>query len=206
MKRTLIALVVAAFAATGALAAPSEIGGVTLAQVSTTQPSIVVQNPPATYDQPTPPTKSTITIKGGDLAAQILDWFYVAFGGILSAGVMALIYKVFGYFGIKTTDIQRAQLEAVVVNGLSSGAAQAQMRLRATDKLDITSKNEIVNAAIDYTQRHAAETIRALGLDPKSGEAVEAIRARIEKVLNDPSTPTPPAITPPSGQPLAPTA
>jgi hypothetical protein len=120
----------------------------------------------------------------------------VAFGTAIAGAVLWLITRVLGWFGIQTTDMQRAQLQAIVVNGLNAAAAKAQVSLRSTDKLDFSSKSAIVNDAVQYAQDHAAETIKALGLDPKSGEAVEAIRARIETALNDPNTPTPPAITP----------
>lgn len=124
------------------------------------------------------------------------SWLQVAFGTAIAGAVLWLITRVLGWFGIQTTDMQRAQLQAIVVNGLNAAAAKAQVSLRSTDKLDFSSKSAIVNDAVQYAQDHAAETIKALGLDPKSGEAVEAIRARIETALNDPNTPTPPAITP----------
>ena len=159
---------------------------------------------------PTEPAQVTTTVKGGSLLADIVQWFWLAFGTVVTGAIMGLIYKVFAYFGIQVEGAQRAQLQAVVVNGLNSAAAKAQASLRDNEKLDIDLKGQIVADAIEYTQAHAAETIKALGLDPNSGDAVEAIRARIETALNDPKTPTPPAITPPEGkpnpQPLAPNA
>lgn len=150
-----------------------------------------------------PNTTTTVTVRGGDLAAKILDWFWVAFGGSIGLIGTAVLYKIFNYFGIQTTEMQRAQLQSVIVNGLNAGAARAQAQLRNSDKLDISVKSQIVQDAIVYTQNHAQETIKALGLDPKSGDAVETIRARIETALNDPATPTPAAITPPEGKPAA---
>lgn len=150
-----------------------------------------------------PNTTTTVTVRGGDLAAKILDWFWVAFGGSIGLLGTAVLYKIFGYFGIQTTEMQRAQLQAVIVNGLNAGAAKAQAQLRGSDKLDLSVKNQVVIDAIAYTQAHAQETIKALGLDPKSGDAVDAIRARIETALNDPASPTPAAITPPEGRPAA---
>lgn len=147
----------------------------------------------------TPGTTTTVVVKGGDLAAKILDWFWVAFGGSIGLLASAVLYKIFGYFGVQTTQMQRDQLQAIIVNGLNAGAAKAQTTLRSSDKLDFSSKNVIVNEAIQYTQDHAAETIKALGLDPKSGDAVQVIKARIETALNDPAIPTPAAITPDTG-------
>lgn len=148
---------------------------------------------------PTEPAQVTTTVKGGSLLADVVQWFWLAFGTVVTGGIMVLVTKIFAYFGVQTTSEQRAQLQAVVVNGLNSAAARAQTSLRNNEKLDITLKGQIVAEAVEYTQAHAAETIKALGLDPNSGDAVEAIRARIETALNDPATPTPPAITPPEG-------
>lgn len=178
--------------------------GVVLAQV----PSPVTTQTTTKTQTATEPSQVTTTVKGGNLLADVVQWFWLAFGTVMTGAIMALLYKVFGYFGIQIQGEQRAQLQAVVVNGLNSAAAKAQASLRDTDKLDISLKGQIVADAIEYTQAHAPETIKALGLDPRSGDAVEAIRARIETALNDPKTPTPPAITPPEGklsnQPLAP--
>lgn len=197
MKKYVLALFIAAAAATGAAAS-----------TSTQLPSMVVaQADPARKDttrvETSAPVTSTTTVKGGNLAAEVIQWIQVAFVPVIGTVVLAVLYKVFGYFGIQTTEMQRAQLQSIIVNGLNAGAAKAQVNLRATDKLDFSSKNAIVNDAIAYTQDHAAETIKALGLDPKSGEAVQAIKARIETALNDPATPTPPAITPVTGQKAA---
>ncbi len=62
--------------------------------------------------------------------------------------------------------------------------------------MDISVQNQVIQDAVAYTQTHAAETIKALGLDPESGQAVQAIRARIATAIVDPSTPTNPVITP----------
>jgi len=62
-------------------------------------------------------------------------------------------------------------------------------------------KNQTILDAVTYAQQHGGEIIKALGLDPQSGEAIQAINARIQTALNDPKQPTPEAITPPSGLP-----
>ena len=53
------------------------------------------------------------------------------------------------------------------------------------------AQDAIVAQAVAYTQEHGAETIKALGLDPQSGAAVEAIKAHIETAIADPMVPTP---------------
>jgi hypothetical protein len=149
---------------------------------------------------PTAPAEVTTTVKGGTLAAQVLEWLQVAFGTALATFALGVLYKIMNYFGIQTTDLQRQQLQSIVVHGINNAAARAEVSLRGNPELDIQVKNKIIADAIDYTQRHAPETIRALGFDPNSGEAVEAIRARINTALNDPATPTPDVITPDSGK------
>ena len=139
-------------------------------------------------------------VHGGQILADIVAWGEAAFGTALAAVATAGIYKFMQWMGIQVTDGQKAQLQAIVVNGLNDAAAKAQTSLRSDVALDINTKNKIINDAVVYAQVHASDTIKALGLDPDSGEAVEAIRARIATALNDPTTPTPPAITPTTGQ------
>lgn len=160
-------------------------------------------NPTTTVKTDAPVTTTTTTVKGGGWAAAILEWIQVALLPTLGAVAIAVLLKIFAYFGIQTTEVQRNQLQDIIVNGLNSAASKAATDLRSTAKLDFTVKSQIVNDAIKYAQDHGAETIKALGLDPQSGDAVEAIKARIETALNDPRTPTPAPITPPSGMPTA---
>lgn len=136
------------------------------------------------------------TVSGGDLAAQIIEWLEVGFGGVIGTVATALIYRALNYVGIQVTDGQKAQLQSIVVNGINAAASKAAVSLKNNSALDVNVKNAIVVDAVKYVQEHAGDTIRALGLDPKSGQAVEAIRARIATAIADPNTPTDPAITP----------
>lgn len=139
---------------------------------------------------PQPGTEIKTTVQGGTIAANIIEWLTVAFGSVIATLAAAIAVKVLNYFGVKTTDVQKAQLQSIIVNGINAAATKAKTQLADNRDLDITVKNQIVADAISYTQRHAAETIKALGLDPQSGEAVEAIRARIETAIADPAAPT----------------
>jgi hypothetical protein len=49
---------------------------------------------------------------------------------------------------------------------------------------------------VAYVQDHGADAIKTLGLDPQSGAAVEAIKARIETAIADPTIPTPKILDP----------
>lgn len=137
----------------------------------------------------------------GPILKEVIKWTAAAFGTALAATATAALYKVFSYFGVQTTESQRNQLQGIIVNGLNDAATKAEAAVVANPKLDVDVKQKIVSDAIDYAQKHGADTIKALGLDPNSGEAVEAIKARIATAIADPNTPTPSAL---DKQPLAP--
>lgn len=141
---------------------------------------------------------STTTVEVGGFLAQTIDWFKLAFGTAIASGVVAGIIKGLNYMGIATTDMMKNQLQAIVVNGINDGAAKAEEKAKTIKGLDV--KSDALASAVQYTQMHGAQIITALGLDPKSGAAVEAINARIQTALNDPATPTPANITPVSGK------
>jgi hypothetical protein len=145
----------------------------------------------------TGPVASETTISVGTLAGQLLNWIVVAFAGPIGGMVVWILVRVLRKLGIDATDALRARLNEFVLNGINAGAKIAEQNLAGRGKVEI--KNEAVAQAVNYVQAHGAETIKALGLDPKSGAAVEAIKARIETVIADPMTPTPPALDPVKG-------
>lgn len=137
----------------------------------------------------------------GPILKEFIKWTAAAFGTALAATATAVLYRVFSYFGVQTTESQRNQLQGIIVNGLNDAATKAEAAIVANPKLDVDVKQKIIADAIDYAQRHGADTIKALGLDPNSGEAVAVIKARIATAVADPNTPTPAAL---DKQPLAP--
>lgn len=137
---------------------------------------------------------STTTISVGTLAGQILNWIMVAFGPVIGSIVVWILVRVLQKLGIDATDALRERLQAIVVNGLNAGAKSATEQLQGKGQIEI--KNAVVASAVAYTQEHGAETIKALGLDPQSGPAVAAIKARIETAINDPTAPTPAVLNP----------
>lgn len=146
----------------------------------------------------TAPAPSTI-IDGGSILSEFIKWFALAFGTAIASMLTALLVRVFTYLGIQTTQLMRDQLQSIVVNGINDAAAKVEVALKNNPRLDFDVKSKIVADAVKYTQDHAPATIKALGLDPQSGEAVKVITARIETALNDPKTPTPASITPATG-------
>ena len=168
----------------------------TAAPLATTSPltttsSPVTQNTVTT----TGPVKSETTISVGSFASQVLQWIMVAFGPVIGSMVVWVLVRVLKKLGIDATDALRARLMDIAVNGLNSEAKQIEANMEGMGKVEI--KNAIVQQAVSYTQAHGAETIKALGLDPQSGAAVEAIKARIETAINDPTVPVPTVLSNP---------
>lgn len=149
---------------------------------------------------PTEPTSVTTTVKGGTLAADVLQWIQIALLPAVGAAIIGLVLRGMSWLGIATTSQQSDQLKKIAVEGLNSAFSTLEGRLRSDPRLDINVKGQIMADAIAYTQEHAKETLSAMGLDPKSGKAVDAIRAKIETALNDPNIATPDAITPDSAK------
>lgn len=139
---------------------------------------------PLTYDA------TGTVVSGGSIASQIIEWVVASFGTAIAALLTALVYRLLGYAGIQVSQAQRDQLQAIVVNGINTAATKAEAGLQANQAMSIDVKNRVIAEAVSYVQTHGADTIKALGLDPQSGQAVEAIRARIATALADPRAPT----------------
>ncbi len=135
------------------------------------------------------PVTSETTSSVGTLAGQVLQWLAAAFSVPIGGLLTAWLYRLFKLAGVQVADGLRSKLQEIIVNGLNVGAKSASEQLAGTAKIEV--KNAIVAQAVEYTQAHGAETIKALGLDPKSGAAVEAIKARIETAIADPAAATP---------------
>lgn len=144
----------------------------------------------------TAPVSSTTTISVGTLAGQLLAWVVTAFSVPIGSIAVWIMVRVLKNLGITATDAMRARLQEMVVNALNISAPAVQQQLAGKGQIEV--KSAVVQDAVAYVQAHGADTIKALGLDPKSGEAVEAIKARIETAIADPATPTPAVLDPPA--------
>ena len=144
----------------------------------------------------TAPAEAGTVVHGGAFLADLTAWAEAAFGTAIAALVTALVYRAMSWMGLQVSDAQRDQLQAIVVNGINDAASKAQAQLRGNAALDIKVRDQIIADAVAYVQVHGADTIKALGLDPNGGQAVNAIRARIATAIADPKAPTDPAITP----------
>jgi hypothetical protein len=123
--------------------------------------------------------------------------FGVPIGGLLTAW----LYRLFNLAGIQAADGLRTKLQEIIVNGLNAGAKTVSEEAQGRGQIEI--KNAVVAQAVTYAQAHGADTLKQLGLDPQSGAAVEAIKARIETAINDPAQPTPPVLDAPGVVPKA---
>lgn len=139
-------------------------------------------------------SKGEPVISTGTLTGKILTWLTAAFGTTIATVLTTLLVRMLKQAGVETAKGFSDNLQRIIVNGLNLGAAAAGATLK--DKGNIAIKNQVIASAVQYTQAHASETIKALGLDPQSGRAVEAIKARIETAISDPAAPTPPALDP----------
>jgi hypothetical protein len=137
----------------------------------------------------------------GSIGGEVLNWAVAAFGAPVAALLSAWLLRLFRLAGAQLTDTEKEQLQKIIVNGLNGAAADVSQKMRGKGAIEI--KNQIIADAVKYAQKYGAETLKALRVDPQSGEVVAAIRARIETALNDPEQPTPEVITPPSGLKIA---
>jgi len=155
-----------------------------VAPPSPAAPAPVTQNTVAT----TGPVSSETTISVGTLAGQFLTWATLVFGSILSSFGTALIIKLLKNAGVQGTELLSDKLDRILLNGINLGASTLTKDMAGKGQVEI--KNAVATQAIAYVQAHGADTIKALGLEPNSPEAVEAIKARIETAIADPAVPT----------------
>jgi hypothetical protein len=156
----------------------------------------VTPTPPATQNTitTTGPVSSETSISIGTLAGQVLSWIMVTFSAPIGGLAVWIMVRVLKNLGITATDAMRARLQDLVVNGLNASAPAVQADLANKGQVEI--KNAAVAKTIAYVQAHGADTIKALGLDPTSPAAIEAIKARIETAILDPAVPTPAVLDP----------
>ncbi len=140
------------------------------------------------------PVSSQTTISLGTLAGQVLTWAAAAFGSVAATVFTAWGVRLFKLAGVQMTDAARERLQAIILNGLNAGAEQVSHDVAGKGQVEI--KDAIVASAVQYAQAHGADTIRQLGLDPKSGAAVEVLKARVATLVADPAVATPAVLDP----------
>lgn len=131
-------------------------------------------------------------IDTGTIAGQAVAWMIATFGTTIGAALTALIIRYLKNAGIVGADLLRDKLQRIIVNGLNAGGKMAEDQMVGHGKIEV--QNAIVAHAVDYVQAHGADTMKALGMDPTSPEAIESIKARIATAVADPNVPTPPVM------------
>lgn len=183
---------------------------VVLLCISAISPSYVLaQDQPApTVSVPTQTTGTTITttapvsndttISVGTIAGQVLTWVLAAFAVPIGGFIVQLLYKLAAKAGVTLDDARRERLQEIVENGLHLAAASVSKDLNG--KIPLAVKSQVLAQVVAYTQMHGADTLKALGLEPQGILAVDAIKARTEKALADPTVPV--TIAPSTTAPL----
>jgi hypothetical protein len=120
------------------------------------------------------------TVSGGSLIGEVILWASLLLGAPLAGLAVALILKLLRKFGVEVSDADRARLKEFVENGVALAAQRA-----LSGKLQVEVKNEIAAQALAYVQEHGADTLKKLGYDENDPKAIEALQARIAKLLAD---------------------
>lgn len=184
LKRVIACVVVAL--SLGIIAAPHARAAfgqtIVVAQAALPAPDARTLQPAPQYVVPIPASDPKI-VSGGTIVGEIIQWMVMVFGPILAGLVVAAFVKLLRLLGVQVDDARRARLEEIVSNGLANAADEARTSLDG--KLPVEIKNKVVADTVEYAQRHGAETLKALGVDPSDPKAVEAIRARATKILAD---------------------
>jgi hypothetical protein len=123
------------------------------------------------------------TVSGGSLIGEVILWASLLLGAPLAGLAVALILKLLRKFGVEVSDADRARLKEFVENGVALAAQRANAEL--SGKLQVEVKNEIAAQALAYVQEHGADTLKKLGYDENDPKAIEALQARIAKLLAD---------------------
>lgn len=140
------------------------------------------------------PNSHKVTVDVGLFGSKLIEWFIATFGGVITLALSAWLITLVQKMRIQATDALRKRFQEIILSGLSIGAAKAEEALQDAPKIDI--KNAAAVTAIQYVQDHGAETAKKLGLDVKTEQAVDVIKANIEKMVNDPAVATPASISP----------
>src|SRR3974390_2285484 len=153
------------------------------------QPNPQAGGPPVVLVAPAQPAA---TIDTGSIAGQAITWAMAVFGPVLATMGTAWLYKLFQKAGVDLSQAQRDRLQEIAENGLQLAAHEFQTATAGKGQIEV--RNKVLADAGRYTQLHGADTLKALGHDPTSVAAVDAIKARMLAAINNPDTPTPPIL------------
>jgi hypothetical protein len=130
-------------------------------------------------------------VDAGTLAGQVLTWTVTTFGGLIGVVGAGLLVRMMNNAGIVGASLLSDRLQGIIVNGLNAAASTASQALAGKGQIDF---NAVVNSTVSYVQQHGLDTLKRLGVDPTSPQAIDAIKARITTAIINPATPTHPAL------------
>lgn len=154
---------------------------------------------PALAQEPTTTTQTIVNV--GDIIGSVASALLLALAVPIAGLIVNAGFKFLQGMGVAVTDSRKAQLQELVVNGINYAASLSKEKLKGRMPVDV--KSAIVKEAIDYVLLHGNDLLKLLGVDPQSAEARSGIEARVERALNDPTSPTPPEVTPDVGKPAS---
>lgn len=139
---------------------------------------------PQNFDQAAPviqmtPPKQTLLL--GDYASAALEWLLPILAPVLAAFMVDALIKLRGYLGQSTSDAQRDKLQQMTENAVNLALHEGAHNLAG--KMPVEVNSQVMARAVDYVQAHGADTLKALGVDPTSPSAVEAIKGRVATIL-----------------------
>lgn len=128
----------------------------------------------------------------GTAVASFVNWLWLAFGGTVVTFLALVAQRFMKLLGVQTSQAMNDRLMEAIRNGMNDASAKFQTDV--SGKFPVEVKNKIIAQGIEYAKAHQADTIKALGLDPKTGEVTEALRAKAETVIIDPMQATNPGL------------
>lgn len=91
--------------------------------------------------------------------------------------------------GVDLDQQRLVKLNSMLVNGMNLAAAEAKDAQNRPTGTDL--KAFIIQRAIAYVNEHGADTLAGIGADPNGAKDNEALKARSETLIADPTQPTP---------------
>lgn len=113
---------------------------------------------------------------------------------IIATFVTMALQKFAKNRGIEIDQKNLARVDQFLVNGLNLAAANAKQAHNLPP--GSSAKDFLAQRAIDYLERHGTETLKQLSADLDDPKTREAMRARIETLITDPTKPTPDILSP----------
>jgi hypothetical protein len=122
------------------------------------------------------------------------------------SGVASIVIPIIGLYATKALqsfakkrgieiDQQRLQrIDQFLVNGLNLAASNAGSLRHLPN--GISAKAYIAQGALNYLREHGAETLNEMSASLNDSKVQEAMRARIETLITDPTKPTPAILSP----------